>query len=171
VQLGQLKEKYPDADLAAVDQHLRQIHEDVRQSIYNLKTSSSAPSLVWRERLCHWVERFELDTGIQVAQKIDLDESHLAPREKVKLFACIQEAFTNIRKHAKASRVLLELTPLKRGWRLKIEDNGIGFQGDPFAAPTCFGLKIMKERAHHMNAKFSLTRENGKTIVTIQKEL
>jgi signal transduction histidine kinase len=170
VKLNRLKEKYCDADLVSVDQHLRQIHDDVRQSIFNLKTASSLPSHVWRKQLETWFRLFETDTGIDVNAQILLDESELSPKEKIELFACIQEAFTNIRKHAGANRIDCHLSSCPSGWKLVIEDDGNGFLGNPFASPTSFGLKIMRERAQQIGAVLSFTREGAKTRLIIQKE-
>ncbi|MBH8598814.1 MULTISPECIES: sensor histidine kinase [unclassified Thermoactinomyces] len=170
VKLNRLREKYPDADLVSVDQHLRQIHDDVRQAIFNVKTASSLPSQIWQKQLETWFHLFETDTGIAVRKKIDLEESRLSPKEKIELFACIREAFTNIRKHSGARQVDCRLSSCPGGWKLVIEDDGKGFCGDPFASPTSFGLKIMQERARQIGAVLSFTREQEKTKLIIQKE-
>ncbi|MFC7442704.1 sensor histidine kinase [Laceyella putida] len=169
VQLDHLKQKYDDGELNQVHKHLRQIHDDVRQSIYNLKHSSTAASHVWQERLSHWLNQFRLDTGIPLEAELTLKEERLNPREKVELFACIQEALTNIRKHASAEHVTLRLEPLQSGWSLTVLDDGKGFTGDPFQHHDRFGLKIMQERARNMKASFSFTRENGITRLQIKR--
>jgi signal transduction histidine kinase len=167
VQLDRLKLKYNDGELNQVHKHLRLIHDDVRQSIYNLKHSSSEASHVWHERLVHWLDQYRLDTGLRLEAQIDLKEEQLTPREKVELFHCIQEALTNVRKHAAAEHVSLRLEPRPSGWALTVVDDGKGFTDDPFQHHDRFGLKIMQERAHNMKADFSLTREHGKTKLQI----
>lgn len=169
VQLDHLQAKYHDAELQQVHKHLRQIQDDVRQSIYNLKHSSSTATEVWYERLLHWLDQFRLDTGIHLETCFTLPEEALSPREKVELFACIQEALTNVRKHASAKHVAVRLEPSPSGWSLTVRDDGKGFTHDPFQHHDRFGLKIIKERVNHIGATFSFTRQNGSTQLQIKR--
>lgn len=168
VQLQQLKIKHPELELNEVCRHLRQVHEDVRQSIYNLKSPPSG-SMTWLDQLHHWIDQYELDTGIQVTINIQLAENDLLPKEKVELFACIREALTNIRKHANAKQVRLELISTTSGWKLIVEDDGIGFRGNPFKLANRFGLVIMRERAQQLGAQLLLERIGDKTRLTVEK--
>jgi len=168
VQLTQLRGKHPELELNEVDRHLRQVHENVRQSIFNLKSRPSG-SLTWIEQLRHWIDQFELDTGIRVIPNIQVPEDELLPKEKAELFSCMQEALTNIRKHAHAKNVHLDLIPLPSGWRLVVEDDGIGFSGNPFQQANRFGLAIMRERAQLLGAELSLNRIGEKTRLVIEK--
>lgn len=168
VQLQQLKAKHPELELNEVQLHLRQVHDDVRQSIYNLKSPPSG-SLTWLDQLHHWIDQYELDTGIQVDLNIQVPENELLPKEKIELFGCIREALTNIRKHADASKVFIELASTDTGWRLIVEDNGIGFRGNPFKLSNRFGLMIMRERAQQLGAQLHLERIDNKTRLTVEK--
>lgn len=170
VQVNHLKEKRPDPDWAELDKSLRQIHDYVRHSICNLKNPPSVETSRWGRQMENWIEQFQLDTGITVQFDLQMEESYLTPKEKVELSACIQEALTNIRKHAEATNVIIRLQPLKTGWRLEVTDNGKGYTGDPFSHPDRFGLRIMLERVREIAATLSLKRTGEQTRLVIEKE-
>ncbi|MBA4603006.1 sensor histidine kinase [Thermoactinomyces mirandus] len=167
VELDALQTKYDDPSLNRINQHLRQLHDDVRQAITNLKTSDGNSLFLTKDKILHLIGEFEIDTGIDVTAHLQLEELNL--KEKVELFACLQEAFTNIRKHAKAGKVSISLIPTDTGWKCTVEDDGIGFDGNIFSHPDRYGLRIMQERAKSIGARLQLRRQSGKTIVSIEK--
>ena len=59
----------------------------------------------------------------------------------VACFRIVQEGVTNILKHAKATRMAVTLRPLKKGVKLVIEDDGIGFSLDE-------AMRVSGERSH-----------------------
>jgi signal transduction histidine kinase len=170
IQLRELKQKFPDSSWNELERNLRLTHDNVRQSIFNLKSGQTDPSSSWKEHVLRWVREFETDTGIRTAADIRLEESRLLPREKAELFACIQEALTNVRKHSGARKAEVNLSPTTTGWVLRVTDDGKGISGDPFAMPDRFGLRIMRERAGQLGASLELARHQGKTVLVIRKE-
>ncbi|MFC7440279.1 sensor histidine kinase [Laceyella putida] len=171
VQVNQMKQKQPsDQEWEELDKSLRQIHEYVRHSISNLKsTPAPTPTMEWKVRVQELVEQFRLDTGVSVALHLELEETELTAKEKIELFACIREALTNIQKHAHATQVAIILRPTECGWVLEVEDNGQGYAGNPFQQPHRFGLRIMQERMSEMKATLSFSRQQGKTKLVIRK--
>jgi signal transduction histidine kinase len=82
-----------------------------------------------------------------------------------------QEAFTNIAKHARAKRVATTLEFAPNTLRLRVEDDGIGF--DPPTAPSAsenhFGLLGMTERAKRLGGQLILDSTPGRgTSVTVE---
>ena len=72
------------------------------------------------------------------------------PREvRATLFRIAQEAITNVRKHAGATRLEVQLVPSEGGIRLRVSDNGRGFQTIDIASPEPghLGVPAMVERA------------------------
>jgi two-component system nitrate/nitrite sensor histidine kinase NarQ len=171
VQVNRMKQKKEpnDQEWEELDKSLRQIHDYVRYSISNLKSTPSSLASSWKDRIQELVRRFHLDTGISTSLNIELEETQLTAKEKIELFACIQEALTNIRKHAYATQVTITLQPLKNGWCLQVEDNGRGFSGNPFQQPQRFGLRIMQERAKEIHATLTFSRQKDKTRLEIRK--
>lgn len=96
------------------------------------------------ERLPALVAAFERDTGIPVSIVMSDDPSGLDPDARLTLFRTAQEALTNVRKHARAERVALELACEGGGVRLSIEDFG---ETRPNGGGVGYGLTGMQERA------------------------
>ncbi len=82
----------------------------------------------------------------------------------------VQEALTNVRKHAEASKVLIQLTQEEEQMRVNIQDNGRGF--DPEKARDSgqsYGLHIMRERAESVGGLLEIdTRLGGGTRIEIR---
>jgi len=80
----------------------------------------------------------------------DCQEALILPTDvKVQLIRIIQEALTNIRKHARATKTNIILTKNENELKIKITDNGKGIDLTTLNKGTNehFGLTIMKERA------------------------
>jgi signal transduction histidine kinase len=96
------------------------------------------------ERLPALVTEFERDTGIPASITIGGDSHQMDSDARLTLFRTAQEALTNVRKHARAERVELQLSYETGGARLRVEDFGDPRQeGDGSG----YGLTGMRERA------------------------
>lgn len=171
VQIKRMKQKKgKDQEWETLDKHLRQIHDDVRHSISNLK-SAPAPTLhsTFKTRITELTDQFYADSGIKVFLELTIKEVELTAKEKIELLACLQEGLSNIRKHAHATNVHIDFHHTEKGWSLKIEDNGQGFQENPFQKPDRYGLKIMRDRVASIQGTLTFKRQEGKTILTITK--
>jgi signal transduction histidine kinase len=87
----------------------------------------------------------------------------LTPNAEVQLLRIIQEALTNVRKHAAATTAEVQLH-VDGGWvEARILDNGAGFEPDdlaPRAAPR-FGLSTMRERAEAIGGSLEIVSSPG----------
>ncbi len=94
--------------------------------------------------------------GIQIDLQLGADTQVLGNAATIAVYRIVQEALTNVARHARASRVHIE-TRLANGlWELQIEDNGVGIgQRDP-AARGSLGLIGMRERAQLLGGRFSI---------------
>lgn len=85
-------------------------------------------------------------TGMPVECRIDLHgDFPLTPAQADHLYHVAQEATTNALRHAKASRIQIELAQDARDLRLAIRDDGVGLRGS--REPSGLGLRIMQFRA------------------------
>lgn len=95
------------------------------------------------ETLERLAARFERETGIAVDVRVRLDRA-LDRDDEVVLVRCVQEGLANARKHAEASRVRVELEADGEAARVRIVDDGRGF--DPGTVQEGFGLPGLRER-------------------------
>ena len=104
----------------------------------------------------------------RIAVEVGVDgDADLPPDAKIGLYRIVQEAFNNIARHSRATRVGADLRASPRRIAITIEDDGVGFE--PGAAPTDrMGLLIMRERAQAIGAQLLVTSKPGQgTRVTI----
>jgi nitrate/nitrite-specific signal transduction histidine kinase len=91
----------------------------------------------------------------------------LAPEQQLQILFIVQEALSNIRKHAQASNVALRVVN-GRDFALQVRDDGEGFAANLRDKKTelQIGLRIMQERAERLGAQFAIdsTPGGGTTI-------
>ncbi len=102
-------------------------------------------------------------TGIAVAVQGSTGGRLPAPVETA-LYRVVQEALTNVARHARASRVAVEIERTDRALRCRIRDDGTGF--DPAAPPgndgrPGIGLEGMRDRLAHLGGALEIRSEPG----------
>jgi signal transduction histidine kinase len=121
--------------------------------------------------LRQYVEAFERQHGLTMQfEVVGLDDERLPPTVETNLYRIVQEALTNVVRHAQASHVdvLLE----RRGDQVVtiIEDNGIGFDPDGTGQSTRLGLLGMRERAEMLGGTLAV-ESSGNSGTTIYVEV
>ena len=89
---------------------------------------------------------------------------------EVQLLRIIQEALSNVRKHANARRAWVRLRPAETGVEVVIEDDGVGFDPDGLRRSDVprFGMATMRERAEAVGGAFEIAAVPGEgTRVTV----
>jgi signal transduction histidine kinase/YHS domain-containing protein len=102
--------------------------------------------------------------GPEVSLVVQGGERRLAPQSELALFRIVQEAWNNIRRHARASRADFTFAYEHDGLHVTITDDGAGFV-PPAEADTPdghWGLRGMRERAELTGGTFELTSEPGR---------
>ena len=102
-----------------------------------------------------WSERSHIGVELHTG---NLDERRLPPEVEVTLYRIVQEALTNVVKHAKASRVSILLNRQEGAVTAIVEDDGRGFDpDDPKSVPGGrLGLLGMRERAAQLNGSVTI---------------
>jgi len=103
--------------------------------------------------------------------RVQCDDEGLEPDAdtSLALFRIVQEALTNIAKHAHASLVVLRMRRENGSISLEIRDNGRGISEGDLAKPKSFGLRGIRERVHSLAGAFSvLSGESGGTHIALQ---
>jgi signal transduction histidine kinase len=94
-------------------------------------------------------ERSSATGGIEIRGEVSLDPDgdsgeRLSPELESTVYRLVQEALTNVVKHARAERVDLRVAAADGRITVEVRDDGVGF--DPAAATSGFGLIGMRER-------------------------
>jgi signal transduction histidine kinase len=114
----------------------------------------------------HLVQTFSEATAIRVDLEAQLGEERIPPEVETTLYRIIQEALTNIVKHAEASRVSILLVRSEASATVVIEDDGQGF--DPAdLRQDGMGIIGMRERVELHEGRLTLesTPGSGATLV------
>src|SRR5262249_25032444 len=95
----------------------------------------------------------------------------LSPDKSTALFRILQEALTNISRHARATQARIFLRKGKQGVSMTIVDNGRGITDEEIDAPQSLGLLGMRERAESIGGTFSIdgTPQKG-TVLCVRTE-
>jgi signal transduction histidine kinase len=96
---------------------------------------------------------FHLAHGIEPSIQIELP-SKLSPEIATNIYRIVQEALTNVAKHATADRIEVKILSSPTTIDLAIVDNGNGF--DPSKNTTGFGLQGMEERVKSIGGRFQV---------------
>lgn len=150
---------------AGLKETVRVMHEDVRQAIANLKLPPSPEAAAWVVPLRELLGETAVATEAEAEFTWTIPDNSLTDREKVELHACMREALMNVRKHARASKVFV-IGKLEgdNGFRCAVEDNGEGFNVDPWQIPGRFGLRMVRDRAERMGWTFNVERRGDRTV-------
>lgn len=110
------------------------------------------------------LQKFEQQTGIATELSIIGGGVTLQPDENVQIMHIVQEALSNIRKHAQATLVSISVYRQFGELEVEVRDNGVGF--DPVSEPKVMsdwhvGLKIMRERTDRIGGECRITSKAG----------
>jgi signal transduction histidine kinase len=114
------------------------------------------PSLAWH------FKRYTDQTNIQVDFKYMGPERRLGPEIETAVYRIVQEALTNVARHAQVSEVTVQVWVEPNSVRLQIEDAGVGFDLEAaLAARTSSGLSGMYERAALLGGQLTVVSAPG----------
>ena len=114
------------------------------------------PAIDWQLR------DFRRRTGIYTEVVCNVDELNISAEASAAVFRVLQEALTNIIRHAKAARVCVTIDFANRSLRMVIEDNGQGMKYNRDADLRSLGIIGMKERISRLGGLFQVFSEPGK---------
>jgi signal transduction histidine kinase len=117
--------------------------EEARRAIGMLR----GDALPGPERLAEMAADFEADTGVACSFYVEGEKRELHADGRLTLYRVVQEALTNIRKHAKPDRVLIRLVYQPAGTELSVEDHSVNRDWPTPGDGTGYGLTGMRERA------------------------
>ncbi|AEI38744.1 sensor histidine kinase [Paenibacillus mucilaginosus] len=151
-------------ELADLKSGVRAGIEEVRKIIFNLRPMALddlglVPTL--RKFVQDYEERSKISTKFELIGK----EVRLPSGMEVAVYRLVQEAFSNVLKHAEASHITLELTFQQQMIKLTVTDNGVGFNtagiDKKITQGSHYGLMGMRERVELLEGRFDIQSEVG----------
>ena len=115
----------------------------------------------------HWIAlRFERRAGVVCTIRLPKNALELPPGVPLVAYRTAQEALTNISKHAKASRVRIDLSLAGGVLSLEISDNGQGLSQEDLGKTRSFGIRGLHERANTVGGWIDLSSgPHGTTLM------
>jgi signal transduction histidine kinase len=114
----------------------------------------------------HWSDRFGISADFHNTLREEFSPGSLT---ESMVYRIVQEALTNVAKHARATRVEVIIERHKGQLIVLIEDNGSGFSVDSVLhhPKTCLGLQGMIERANMADGTLEIDSQegNGTTVI------
>jgi PAS domain S-box-containing protein len=115
----------------------RRIAADLRPLV--LDDLGLMPAIEWLVQ--NFTQRSGINCQLDADEELELGEPHATA-----VFRIIQESLVNVAKHAKAKRVSVTIAPVEGGLRLKVQDDGVGFDVGGARKPQSMGLAGLRER-------------------------
>jgi signal transduction histidine kinase len=146
------------------------LHTDIRESITALKNTSHDESFLHtlNDYLSWFSQNYEIKTDLAVIG--EYEDEMLSPIAVIQLQRIIQEALTNVRKHAYARNIHVSIELIGNVAEILIKNDGIGFDVEKaMLQKGKFGLHIMHERSEEIGAHLNfVSNPDTGTIVTIR---
>jgi len=135
-----------NAELEHSIRTLRNIATDLRPGV--LDSLGLVPALEWLVR--------DFESKYQIHVHKEFTQLSVNEKTATTIFRVVQEALTNVLKHARASRVSIKLGVADQAISLEVSDDGVGWTEDGESKLAGFGLVGMKERAALSGGSFEI---------------
>ena len=166
--LAWLRKRLPSAAaLAPLREKAAAMSALIAETIDSVRKIASAlrPSMLDQLGLAAAIEwqaaEFQQRSGIACRLLMDPQDIVLDRQLSIALFRILQEALTNVVRHAAATQVVITLDKTDTEVRLAVEDNGKGITEDVQTAPGSFGILGMRERALALGGALQIGSKDG----------
>jgi signal transduction histidine kinase len=134
--------------LGNLRQELTRLVSELRLSIFDLRTDVGTTAGLG-SAISDYVRKFGSESVATVHLTLDEAPTRLPPGVEMQLFRIVQEAITNVRKHADADNVWVNCNVQPPHAIIEVRDDGRGLRR---GRPDSYGLRIMRERAERIGA-------------------
>ncbi|HEX8987633.1 MAG TPA: type IV pili methyl-accepting chemotaxis transducer N-terminal domain-containing protein [Rhodocyclaceae bacterium] len=155
------------AELALMREGVQESYDDVRELLVHFRIRVDQVEL--QEAIRSTLEKFEGQTGLRTSFVAAKDGVLPSAANAIQVLHILQEALSNVRKHAAASAVEVVVHDGEE-LRISVRDDGCGFdpQGMAKDGGSHVGIGIMRERAHRIGARLDIDAAPGRgTCVTL----
>ncbi|RZJ14740.1 MAG: HAMP domain-containing protein [Acidovorax sp.] len=148
-----------DRSMGELEEGVRECYADVRELLVHFRTRTSDEDI--ESALRATLSKFEHQTGMATTLSMEGHGLPLPSDLQIQVLHMVQEALSNVRKHAGATRVDLRMHRHPR-WRFEVQDNGRGFDVATVPPDSLHvGLGIMRERAQRVGAVLQVESSPG----------
>jgi PAS domain S-box-containing protein len=153
---------HPKAALKALDQSqsaLRKAIGDLKGLAVNLRPPD-LETLGLSAVLTDFIKKYSALAKFKITFRNELAAAKIADAKAIVIYRIVQEALTNITKHAKAKQVLVQISTDRKTIRLDIADDGAGFNLKKLAGRSDqlkMGIRGMRERVESQQGEFTIT--------------
>jgi two-component system, NarL family, nitrate/nitrite sensor histidine kinase NarX len=159
---GALAKERPDdvqQSLDEIDAGVKECYGNVRELLLHFRTRPGHEDI--EHALRTTLTKFEQQAGVTTQLTVQGDGVPLLPDQQIQVLHIVQEALSNVRKHARAEHVSLRVHQSPR-WSFEVIDNGVGFDSaGQDLAEVHVGIQIMQERARRIGASLTLSSRPG----------
>ena len=120
------------------------------------------PTLRWLART------LQEKTGVSIELRLEGEEGRSDPAVETIVYRLVQEALTNVVKHAAAASAAVTVSKETGRIRVRVEDTGRGFDAAQIlssAEDAGLGVRGMRDRVHFFNGRFTVRSAPGSGTV------
>lgn len=154
--------------LMELQKNIVDIHHYVRTGLENLRKPPNEQAILNEQFVNEQIEKLKSEAKVEVDLTYDVNEVMISNVEKAELAACIAESFINIHKHAKATKVIIDIRINDKEQYISIQDNGVGFELKKVLKGNHYGIKMMQERCAKIDWQLNFDRKDKMTILTFK---
>lgn len=163
---AQMQSQLAQGDLDRLALNLQHSHQalsdaylETRQAIDNLRFAPQQDMVSWLGQVIH---NFEVTSGMKTVTNTPATLAQVSPEVQAQLVRIVQEALSNIRRHAQAANVNIKVREWNNNLVFDIMDDGVGFSSEDLPDLSRHGLRGMRERAELIGAEFQITSQAGR---------
>lgn len=131
---------------------------DVRELLMHFRTRADSEDI--EPALRTTLRKFQLQTGTATHIEVKGHGVALPNDVQIQVLHIVQEALSNVRKHARAQSVHLRVVQAPT-WSFEVQDDGMGFDATAPFDDSHVGMRIMAERAERIGAALSVQSKPG----------
>lgn len=167
-------------DLAWIERHADEpMRQRATQALETLTTAQQAGQRIIRDlrppvldagivAALQWqLDNFRKRTGAHARLRTNMDDIELTEDAAMTVYRTLQEALTNVVKHAGARRVNVDLIVRDGMLSLEIADDGRGVADEDLAKPDSYGLRGLAERARALGGWIEVSRAEKGTVLLL----